>query len=254
MQTPRTCSVFGSLLANWPTLPGFLSECPYNLQVHPEALQRPDLSERQCASNEEKQATGEQEVHVVACGSDVVAVGEERSDLRTRAIGEQRSSCSRWRLLWRMAPFMASLGLVYFMHYLINQGLVCALTLTCTCSLVLITAITFSAPVTRSLVHVCTMYRYINLHYIVLVCTVLEFSADAQMELIQFELSWQSRSGQYRWFQVVFQIGAFVALTASGWLRIPCVWLFPLLQVPFHEINTFRSHCACFSSSYNVQV
>ena len=108
--------------------------------VRQEALLRSDLSERQCASNEAKRARGEPAVQVVACGSEDVA--DERSGLTTRAIGGQPTSFSRGRLLRRLAPCMASLGLVYVMHYLINQGLVCTLllsrlysTLTCTCSL-----------------------------------------------------------------------------------------------------------------------
>ena len=72
------------------------------------------------------------------------------------------------------------------------------------------------------------------------------------MELIQFDLKWQSRAGQYRWFQVVHQFGAFVAMTASGWLRIPCVWIFPLILVRSHEINTRERHCANISSRQTI--
>ena len=56
-------------------------------------------------------------------------------------------------------------------------------------------------------------------------CTIL------QMELIYFKGIWLDHHGQYRWFQVDYQLGVFLSRSSVNLFRINSIWLLAVLQL-----------------------
>lgn len=99
-----------------------------------------------------------------------------------------------------LLKFMIPLGLVYFFEYLINQGLV-------------------------SFLH---DIRYIwFLSHVILINRLDCF----QFELVYFENIWLTHAEQYRWYQVIYQLGVFISRTSVNIFPIEKIWILTILQV-----------------------
>jgi len=105
-----------------------------------------------------------------------------------------------------LLKFMIPLGLVYFFEYLINQGLV-------------------------SFLH--------NIRYIWFKSHVISINRldGFQFELVYFEKIWLTHSEQYRWYQVIYQLGVFISRTSVSLFPIEKIWILTILQV-----SLFRSY------------
>ncbi|KAI0232056.1 Battenin [Lamellibrachia satsuma] len=53
---------------------------------------------------------------------------------------------------------------------------------------------------------------------------------QALFELVQFPSTWLSFSQQYRWYQVLYQVGVFASRSSVNLIRIKQLWLLPVLQ------------------------
>jgi len=99
-----------------------------------------------------------------------------------------------------LLKFMIPLGLVYFFEYLINQGLV-------------------------SFLH--------DIRYIWFLSHVIRINRlDCfQFELVYFENIWLTHAEQYRWYQVIYQLGVFISRTSVNIFPIEKIWILTILQV-----------------------
>lgn len=91
---------------------------------------------------------------------------------------------------------MVPLGFVYFFEYLINQGLV-------------------SILIIDWLIKICIKSIY----------TFFQF------ELVYFENIWLTHAEQYRWYQVLYQLGVFISRTSVNLFPIEKIWILTILQV-----------------------
>lgn len=57
------------------------------------------------------------------------------------------------------------------------------------------------------------------------------YSFLLQIELVQFDSTWIDHSAQYRWIQVVYQIGKFIAQSSREWIQVEKVWILVFFQV-----------------------
>lgn len=105
-----------------------------------------------------------------------------------------------------LLKFMVPLGLVYFFEYLINQGLV-------------------SFPHNIRYIWFKMYAVYIN-----------RFDCF-QFELVYFEKIWLTHSEQYRWYQVIYQLGVFISRTSVSLFPIEKIWILTIFQV-----SLFRTH------------
>lgn len=105
--------------------------------------------------------------------------------------------------------FMIPLGLVYLFEYLINQGLV-----------------SFNEFELKIVV-----YYYIFVYYI---------QNIFQFELVYFEKIWLTHAEQYRWYQVLYQLGVFVSRTSVNLFPIEKIWILTVLQV--YKVAKFIFH------------
>lgn len=64
-----------------------------------------------------------------------------------------------------------------------------------------------------------------------------------QFELVYFDNIWLTHSEQYRWYQVLYQLGVFVSRTSVNLFPIEKIWILSILQVC--RMNRL------FSSKYN---
>jgi len=105
-----------------------------------------------------------------------------------------------------LLKFMIPLGLVYFFEYLINQGLV-------------------------SFLH--------DIRYIWFLTHVIRINRlDCfQFELVYFEKIWLTHSEQYRWYQVIYQLGVFISRTSVNIFPIEKIWILTILQVSLYCVN-----------------
>ncbi|XP_033647344.1 battenin-like isoform X3 [Asterias rubens] len=56
------------------------------------------------------------------------------------------------------------------------------------------------------------------------------FINQGLMELIYFKGIWLSHSAQYRWFQVLYQLGVFISRSSVNIVKFKWLWIFPILQ------------------------
>lgn len=109
-----------------------------------------------------------------------------------------QSFSNKFSYIPKLLKFMIPLGLVYFFEYLINQGLV-------------------SFPHNKS---------YFQIHVI----HNNRFNCF-QFELVYFEKIWLTHSEQYRWYQVIYQLGVFTSRTSVSLFPIEKIWILTILQV-----------------------
>lgn len=99
-----------------------------------------------------------------------------------------------------LIKFMIPLGLVYFFEYLINQGLV-----------------------STKIIRINRFSIWFNHIYF-------------QFELVYFEKIWLSHAEQYRWYQVLYQLGVFTSRTLVNQFPIETIWIFTILQVCENDV------------------
>ncbi|XP_044737687.1 battenin-like [Chrysoperla carnea] len=56
------------------------------------------------------------------------------------------------------------------------------------------------------------------------------FINQGLIELVQFDSTWIDHSAQYRWIQVVYQIGKFIAQSSREWIKVEKVWILVFFQ------------------------
>lgn len=101
---------------------------------------------------------------------------------------------------------MIPLGLVYFFEYLINQGLVSFL---------------------HDILYIWFLIHVIRINR--LDCF--------QFELVYFEKIWLTHAEQYRWYQVIYQLGVFISRTSVNIFPIEKIWILTILQVSLYRVN-----------------
>ncbi len=89
-------------------------------------------------------------------------------------------------------------------------------------------------------VTVCWVLCEISM-FSILVSTPFPF--NLQVELISFEKIWLPIVQQYRWYQVIYQIGVFISRSSVNVVQIKRTWILAILQVKLQAKFTWCQDC-----------